>query len=294
MAPKSKRPLDCKVCGKVFAYHHTLLRHHRSVHLKVRYPCPDCGKTFSDTSGVLVHRKLTHLRMRTQCEHCSRPFRTARALRLHSATCEALMRHIQESDPTQALVQQVERAKRAKARLEKRREQARKRAVSPCQVCKKVFKTQVAKERHLMEVHDIRHFVCEEGGCGRTFSSKGALLSHIKVSHELLRYQCPYCDKQLCARRNMMNHVVSAHGQAALLGMEEVGMERVPFVLVPHQRETRCLVCGCYLAGEEEVEEHMRASHLDVMLERDFRLPDFRLVELGSPEAHPAPASPAS
>ena len=65
--PASKQ---CPDCGKEFSIRHAMLRHHRSAHQGVRYPCSQCDFKAAFSSDLKKHVESAHEGVKYPCNHC--------------------------------------------------------------------------------------------------------------------------------------------------------------------------------------------------------------------------------
>lgn len=84
---------------------------------------------------------------------------------------------------------------------------------SKCPQCPHKFSSEQNLRRHQQRVHNGKPFVCET--CGKGFSLKGLLTTHIKVVHLKIikkkRLSCDKCDRTFCNKKSLIVHDRSAH-----------------------------------------------------------------------------------
>ena len=110
--PASKQ---CPDCGIEFSFRQSMLYHHRSAHLGVRYPCNQCDYKATARSSLTKHTQSVHEGVRYPCSQCdykatTRPSLTRHILAVHegvrypcnqcqfeATTYSNLLRHIKKN-----------------------------------------------------------------------------------------------------------------------------------------------------------------------------------------------------
>ena len=92
------------------------------------------------------------------------------------------------------------------------------------------------------------HHACPQ--CGKVFSQRGNLTTHIRIVHEQRRdFTCPDCDKGFSVKTSLRNHIRSVH-------------ER--------RRDYNCRHCGKAFTEKGSLQRHIRGVHEK---RRDFGCP---------------------
>lgn len=87
--------------------------------------------------------------------------------------------------------------------------------------------------------------------CGKRFSQRGNLTTHIRIVHEHRRdFHCSYCGKGFSVKTSMRNHVRSVHEQ---------------------RRDYVCEICGKAFTEKGSLQRHIRGVHEK---RRDFACPE--------------------
>ena len=81
--------------------------------------------------------------------------------------------------------------------------------------CGKAFTTKSSLTTHVPSVHlRERNHVCDYDGCGKAFSSKSSLTTHVATVHLMERnHVCDYdgCGKAFSQKSNLTTHVKTVH-----------------------------------------------------------------------------------
>ncbi|KAM3968158.1 uncharacterized protein ACR2FA_006144 isoform 1-T1 [Aphomia sociella] len=81
--------------------------------------------------------------------------------------------------------------------------------------CKAVFNRPYRLVQHLLVHNNIRIYVCEEGNCSKSYTSRSHLDRHINSVHKNpekdMLYSCPTCFKSYANRQNLKRHIKIHH-----------------------------------------------------------------------------------
>ena len=119
-----------------------------------------------------------------------------------------------------------------------------------CDVCKKPFKhkERMAIHRKVTHFPDDTDFLCSgENGCGKRFTTKGRLQSHLKSGHNFKYYVCHLCGMGYNKKSDHQRHLINVHG----LG----------------EKKHTCPQCEKIFAVASNLRAHLRTH----MLERNYR-----------------------
>ena len=61
---------ECPECGKVFSYKHAMLKHYRSIHKGIKYPCNQCDYQATSQSHLKRHIQSKHECIKYSCNQC--------------------------------------------------------------------------------------------------------------------------------------------------------------------------------------------------------------------------------
>ncbi|XP_055705218.1 zinc finger protein 888-like [Phlebotomus papatasi] len=199
-----KRTEACHLCGKTFYFTRVLKNHIREIHTnRERYPCSICGKTYSSKHAVDSHIK-SHVEEPKEynCPKCDKVYKTYIGMRQHNRQVHIF-------------------GKQFKCNWES------------CEF------SSCNKERLIL--HKRTHtgekpFKCKL--CGKFFSSKSSLKSHI-VYHGAPMHQCDLCEKSFKTQQCLKVHIHRIHAE----------------------RKFNCLVCDKKYASNSDAMRHMRDTH---------------------------------
>jgi hypothetical protein len=80
-----------------------------------------------------------------------------------------------------------------------------------CQYCAKTFRHKNDVMNHERFHRNERPFVCKRDGCDRSFTIKGALVTHIKTFHDKILFECQHCLKKFKSKLYLRTHIADKH-----------------------------------------------------------------------------------
>ena len=182
-----KNTKDCKLCGKMFKFRNSMLRHERK-HSGGKVSCKQCGKKYADKNILKIHScKSVPLEemLKYLCTECGKCFVTAQALKIHQNTF-----HLKIS-------------------------------VGSCSRCGREFYDKSPLRKHLsrktcqgprsrsLEERIVKS-TCVQ--CHKVFSKPANLRAHVKHHHLMIRpFKCTLCTKEFIDRRNLNVHHRKRH-----------------------------------------------------------------------------------
>lgn len=164
-----ERPFACPHCPRRFAQSGTLSEHRRRHTGETPFACPICPRLFASRSSFWRHRRVHSGERPYACERCGATFSHASTLKHH------------------ALVHSAERP-------------------HSCHHCGRSTKSLYAMRQHML-THEEKAFVCE--CCGKKFSLKSNLKSHVRKMHSAAAGRCSLCRKDTS---NLPEHMLVHSG----------------------------------------------------------------------------------
>ena len=164
--------VDCPECGKIYNKKSEMLKHYRSIHGGIKYPCIQCDHQATDRGNLQKHIQSKHEGIKYPCSHCS-----------YQATERgSLKRHIQSKHEG---------------------------IKYPCDHCDYQARYQSDLQKHIESKHDGIKYSCKQ--CDSQFTDRGSLQKHIQSTHEGIKYPCNQCDSQFTDRSSLQKHIKSKH-----------------------------------------------------------------------------------
>ncbi|KAI5631440.1 hypothetical protein NE865_15854 [Phthorimaea operculella] len=140
-----------------------------------------------------------------------------------------------------------------------------------CAFCDQRFNRIGAKEKHQSEAHGVPS-VEHKCHCGKVFSSRSSLGSHIKRNHLSQRmHQCPECTMEFFSLYEFKNHMLKHTGQRNFkcevcqkaFGRQHTLKEHMRIHL--NDRRFKCEHCGQAFVQKCSWRGHMRSKHGEIV-----------------------------
>lgn len=137
-----------------------------------------------------------------------------------------------------------------------------------CDYCGLHFLDMTTLKAHTKNAHGVEENTCHQ--CGKLFSSKHNMLSHVSSVHKRQAvFQCSRCDQVLFSRPDRHKHLSQIHGVNKLFKCESCGKVYYSMnTLREHKRAVhlmifkhKCTICDRRFALPSRLNEHFMSTH---------------------------------
>ncbi|KAM9839689.1 general transcription factor IIIA, b [Aulostomus maculatus] len=231
------KPFSCENCDKHFCTRHQLTRHELSHSGEKPHKCQaeGCSEAFVTSASMKNHmaRVHQHQEKQYQCNHqgCERDFNKRYQLKAHICEHQKILPFqcnigsCGRSFPSRGKMKCHEKVHKGypcetaecpylgKTWTEYQKHRKEHRVKLPCGTCQKQFNNSWFLHLHEQRVHsgEKRRFLCPRDGCGKTFTRRFNLESHVLGDHEGKKpFSCAYagCGKSFAMKESLWRHGV--------------------------------------------------------------------------------------
>ena len=211
--------IKCAICDDMFTDAHAY-RLHYTQHTHP-YKCTQCGRMFLRKTNMEAHRCDPWDGETVECDVCQKTFRHPKYLARHRmvheepkytcAKCKKRFHRIDYYNDHMCVTASGERA-RIKRMAGDREVIMKSQDPLICATCGKSYISTSNLNKHL-KTHGDKKEVCDL--CGKRFHLKVALNEHRRSVHtDILRHQCPHCDKLMKCKNSLYGHIAQFHSNS--------------------------------------------------------------------------------
>ena len=138
------------------------------------FKCNCCDFKTQQRESLAEHKKREHPSMKKKCDQC-------------------------DYKPTD------------QSNLYKHKRAKHERIIYPCKFCEFKSNWKQTVEKHIKSVHEEIQIKVQCSQCGKLFSGKGSLSTHVQDFHEGRRYKCDFCEYHATRKSNLGIHFKKMH-----------------------------------------------------------------------------------
>jgi KRAB domain-containing zinc finger protein len=265
---------QCPNCEYKAKDKHTISRHIRSVHLKIRHlSCKICDFKTAEGVHLQLHIKRKHKTNQSiiSCKKCPKLFFTKDDFEKHMKIVHLTKRPWKCGQCNFAAIEP--------GRLNSHVDRIHRKEPYKCDICDFVTRNKIFFEKHSHKTHACT-VECSKNGfhqcnkCEYSSKERGNLIRHIRNIHlNILRFHCDICDFKCNLDANLQRHIKRIHQH----GPKEYGCdacdkrffskaELKTHTSIVHlkERHSACNMCDYRAINNKILNEHKNGVHLKV------------------------------
>ena len=230
----TEKKLECAICDEIFSEKKFLRKHYNRSHEneKIDVKCKICPKIFHDRFRLEVHFTALHGIQKYQCSVCD----------FKSGSKFHVQQHFKRNHSGQKF---------------------------PCGECTYTAKDMKSLNLHKKSKHGMNGGVeklkCDL--CDAVLGGKASLRTHIKMTHELIRYPCSRCPYQASCKRYLIRHEEGKHDGKRFKCQICNYEAKCEYTLKKHVKVTHeglrfyCDECTAVYSSKGQMKQHMKIKH---------------------------------
>ncbi|XP_012673349.2 zinc finger protein 1035 [Clupea harengus] len=257
---KGDKPFSCQQCGKKFKKHAYLIAHTHAHKRKVQ--CSVCKKIFPTIADLLQHRQSHDNKGMLKCPDCSMEFKFPVYLFRHLVTHDKQKETSQAKKATCKPVQ--EPPEKLKSPLTSKEE-------FRCCVCHKSFVDAKGLSDHCLS-HLPKESSLKCPFCKRNFSSRPALIRHIRLHTGEKPFPCKKCGKCFQRQEPLTTHmehckekVAAAMKKCDKKDTPKAEPKEVKRVLHKAKKQFKCSYCPQSFLWTSSLTKHLNGHKLKLL-----------------------------